>query len=474
MTNERHTLTRPRGFACSYYSMLPAPCQCAHTPSVSGSPGVAGGQGENVRDNRDEGEYSDSPSSGPGDETAEPTIVIEDEGLRLGFTQLPNYLFQVRGLSHSAKLTYALILSYAWQKEYCFPGQETLARDLEVSTRSVIEYLKELQNRGLIRIQRRGLGKTNVYHVLRYPPTPDNPAPAPIPRPAPTRPIKRVSHQEVKPSSHQGLKTASHPEMRGTSHPEVRGAAYQEVRQTAGNKKTLSAKNTRGNEKEQQKRAVAPDNKRQTKGSSGQETPPTALGRLFPSVDVPTDVASAPAANAAMARTALQAHGIRNERLLTELTSDPGEVLAQIERLRQEVARGAVANPAGWLVEAIRGRYRPADQDDDAPAIAGTGAALQDGSGAAGAPDGGITGATPEGRAWARVCAELRDELTPENYGRWFAPAVAQAYSGDRLTVGVPDAFHLQWLDRRLRNTIERAAARVLGDVTIAFVVGAG
>lgn len=171
-----------------------------------------------------------------------------------------------------------------------------------------------------------------------------------------------------------------------------------------------------------------------------------------------------------MARAALQAHGIRNERLLAELTADPGEALAQIERLQGEVTRGVVGNPAGWLVEAIRGRYRLADEGG-APGWAGaeTGAVGETAALSLSHDEGAAT--TPEGRAWARVCAELRGMVTPENYGRWFVPAIAQGYTGDRLTVGVPDAFHLQWLDRRLRGKIEAATTRVLGDVAIAFVV---
>ena len=44
-----------------------------------------------------------------------------------GFTQVPNVILKSTDLSVGAKLTYALLLSYAWQKESCFPGQETLA-----------------------------------------------------------------------------------------------------------------------------------------------------------------------------------------------------------------------------------------------------------------------------------------------------------------------------------------------------------
>lgn len=423
-----------------------------------------------MREKRDDTGYDDAASTGAGagEETGEPTIVIEDEGLRLGFTQLPNYLFQVRGLSHSAKLTYALILSYAWQKDYCFPGQETLARDLEVSTRSVIEYLKELQGRGLIRIQRRGLGKTNIYHVLRYPPPQDS------------TPREPLSHQEVKRSSHQGLKQPARLDTTKMSHSEVRRTARPEVQRPARNKKTPPAKNTTENEKGQQEHAAARGQGRDGRGK-GTGTGIGTQDGLFAGLDddsSPTSVSqtSSSAGDAAMARAALQAHGIRNERLLAELTADPGEALAQIERLREEVARGVVGNPAGWLVEAIRGRYRPADEDEDeaeaeTPERTDAGVTATSQLGKSSAPRAEGAASSPEDRAWARVCAELRGDITPENYRRWFAPVVAQGYTGDRLTVGVPDAFHLQWLDRRLRGAIERAAARVLGDVAIAFVV---
>jgi len=55
------------------------------------------------------------------------------------------------------------LLSYAWGKDRCFPGQETLAHDVGAGKRSVIRYLQELQEVGLLEIKRRGLGLTNVY-----------------------------------------------------------------------------------------------------------------------------------------------------------------------------------------------------------------------------------------------------------------------------------------------------------------------
>ena len=98
------------------------------------------------------------------------TIVIEDPLLKKGFTIVPNLLFALKGLSHGARLTYVLLLKYAWQEDSCFPGVERLAGELDVERKSVMRYTRELHRRGLIGIERRGLGKTNVYHINRLGP----------------------------------------------------------------------------------------------------------------------------------------------------------------------------------------------------------------------------------------------------------------------------------------------------------------
>lgn len=47
-----------------------------------------------------------------------------------GFTQVPNHVLKSDQLSPGAKLAYEMLLSYAWQNDYCFPGQERLAKDM--------------------------------------------------------------------------------------------------------------------------------------------------------------------------------------------------------------------------------------------------------------------------------------------------------------------------------------------------------
>lgn len=81
----------------------------------------------------------------------------------VGFTQVPNYILRSKNLSVGAKLTYAMLLSYAWQNDFCFPGQETLAEHMGVSKRSVVTFIKELDKTGFVTVKRQGLNRTNLY-----------------------------------------------------------------------------------------------------------------------------------------------------------------------------------------------------------------------------------------------------------------------------------------------------------------------
>lgn len=82
-----------------------------------------------------------------------------------GFTQVPNHILRAKKLSAGAKLTYAMLLSYAWQNDFCFPGQQALGEDMGASERSVRTYLNELVEAGYLEVKQRGLGQTNLYHL---------------------------------------------------------------------------------------------------------------------------------------------------------------------------------------------------------------------------------------------------------------------------------------------------------------------
>ena len=102
-----------------------------------------------------------------GDLLKERNIILKgaDAATAKGFTQVPNFLLKSKKLSSGDKMAFAMLLSYAWQNDYCFPGQERLAKDLGLSDRSVRTHLKSLEANGLLSIQRRGQGKTNIYEL---------------------------------------------------------------------------------------------------------------------------------------------------------------------------------------------------------------------------------------------------------------------------------------------------------------------
>jgi len=93
-------------------------------------------------------------------------IIVENEMLRAGFAALPYLVLRDTRLSIGARVTYAVLLMYAWQDEACFAGQEKMSKDIGVSDRQVRDYLKELQDHGYIRIKRQGLNKPNLYYIL--------------------------------------------------------------------------------------------------------------------------------------------------------------------------------------------------------------------------------------------------------------------------------------------------------------------
>jgi biotin operon repressor len=93
-----------------------------------------------------------------------------DVATRGGFTQVPNFLLKSQDLSSGDKLAFAMLLSYAWQNDHCFPGQRRLAEDMGLHETNVRKHLKSLQAYGLLEITRRGQGKTNIYTLNLKPP----------------------------------------------------------------------------------------------------------------------------------------------------------------------------------------------------------------------------------------------------------------------------------------------------------------
>jgi DNA-binding transcriptional MocR family regulator len=67
------------------------------------------------------------------------------------------------------KVLYQVLLTYCGAGEAAWPGQDRLARDCGVSINTIRPALETLQAAGLVSITRRGLNRTNLYHVHKLP-----------------------------------------------------------------------------------------------------------------------------------------------------------------------------------------------------------------------------------------------------------------------------------------------------------------
>jgi len=92
-------------------------------------------------------------------------LVGADPMSSMGFTQVPNFILEKKNLTVGAKMTYSMLLRYAREKDSCFPGQKTIAEMSGMGERSINRYIGELQEKGFISINRRGLGKPNIYSL---------------------------------------------------------------------------------------------------------------------------------------------------------------------------------------------------------------------------------------------------------------------------------------------------------------------
>ena len=95
------------------------------------------------------------------------TLILKDKNIHGGFAQVPNVVLRDPRLSSNAVRLYCLLLTHAWGKDECFPGQETLAGYMGCDRRTVIRTLHELNEHCLITWKRQGLGKVNIYYIER-------------------------------------------------------------------------------------------------------------------------------------------------------------------------------------------------------------------------------------------------------------------------------------------------------------------
>lgn len=97
-------------------------------------------------------------------------VRFADDVTQQGFTQIPNAILRDPSISAGARLTYAMLSSFAWQSDECFVGQAKLAKLLGVGDRQLRRYLTELEEVGLLEITQQGLHKPNLYTLFEADP----------------------------------------------------------------------------------------------------------------------------------------------------------------------------------------------------------------------------------------------------------------------------------------------------------------
>lgn len=93
------------------------------------------------------------------------SLIFRDRQIARGFAAVPRAVLRDSKLSPSQKTLYSLLLDYAWQDGECFPGQNTLARDMGLEERQIRRIITSLKVAKLITTKRPGLGQPNVYYI---------------------------------------------------------------------------------------------------------------------------------------------------------------------------------------------------------------------------------------------------------------------------------------------------------------------
>lgn len=93
------------------------------------------------------------------------TLLLEDETIRHGFVIFPKSLIYARNLSAEAKMLYGVLVGYAFEKDHCFPGLDRLCEDMGLTANTLRLRMNELKAAAILKVKRRGQGKTNVYII---------------------------------------------------------------------------------------------------------------------------------------------------------------------------------------------------------------------------------------------------------------------------------------------------------------------
>jgi len=458
---------------------------------------------------------------------AAPTTLVARYGTAIltgGHTSLPTYawVYYARlGVSEAEFVYLQQLCTYWWSARDPFPGEAALAARMGKTVRTIQGYLRSLEGKGLLHIHSqfsaRGRQSTNAYDLrpffaaveglARLDGLLDAPAPAPAADAAPRPPAPPAPEAcRVPPCD---------------AYSPTQGGAEQDplcVGGTGGGpdaqRRDTCAPTTEEGEGSRAGGAKNPSpqvNPVEVEPFDLDSIPPTPAETAWTTLADDrratddggpddqalaqriTDLSSefgddAPASSQTRARSLGHTAGVPPARLLQLLDEAAARTRARQAHIVKRRRDGLAVNGMPYLFAVLQDLLHPAPsrthasgpdrrraarhrQPEASPApvdyVAWTGVVA-----APNANDPAAAPAVPEENpTWRRALDELRGDMLRENYARWFGPTRVISDDGTTLRIAVPDAFHQQWLDRRLRAVVERALARIAAGVRVEFMV---
>lgn len=95
-------------------------------------------------------------------------LVLERGWKNRGYVSISNKILYNQNLDPLAKLFYWYLLTRCFNQEKkgeCFPSAETIQKDLGISKNTVTKYKTQLVKEKLIKVERRGWGKSDLYKL---------------------------------------------------------------------------------------------------------------------------------------------------------------------------------------------------------------------------------------------------------------------------------------------------------------------
>ncbi len=439
-----------------------------------------------------------------------------------GYTAIPTYawVYYARlGVTEAEMVCVAQLCTYWWSTRDPFPGETAIAARMGKTVRCIQGYLRALEAKGLLRIQAQfsvqGRQQSNAYDLRPFfaaieglarldgrldgsPPGagagPLTPAPPPTAA-CPVRPSD--AHGPTQGGAEQdplcvgGTGGGPDNQCRGSGSPTpeegeglcVGGAKNSSPQVNPVEVEPFDLDSIPLTPTETARTTRADDHRATADGSPDDQ----ALAQRI--ADLSSEFGDdAPASSLTRARSLGCTAGVPPARLLQLLDEAAARTRARQAHIVKRRRDGLAVNGMPYffavltdLLHPAPPRSRPAPDRRRAarrrPPEA-SGAAVDygawTGATAEPAPHAGDPTATvpEENPTWRRALDELRGDMLRENYARWFGPTRVLDDDGATLRIAVPDAFHQQWLDRRLRPVVERALARIAAGVRVEFVVG--